>query len=317
MIVKYIAGDSGKEIILNQNYEIAIKECNPYSSVWTYVSREAKYGEVVESFGKDSLKLDMALKFRGSLEQIEDGMESFYQECERDILHKKEGALYIGEWKIKGYFLERSAAPSEEFYGQEMACVFLAPYPFWTRESTYIFPPETPQEEAGINTPAISGDIYQGKKVNNHASIREFKFDFLRPSDRKIRYPMYDFPFDFRKTYGKRTIENTAFYESDFIMTIYGFADEPSILIAGHPYTIHAVVYEGERIVIDSAAGTVKKIGRLGEETNLYNSRDKEYSVFEKIPAGAQILRWSGGFGFDLTLIEERSHPKWNLLSAT
>lgn len=317
MIVKYISGDSGKEIILNQNYQITIKECNPYSSVWTYISREAKYGEVIESFGKDSLKLEMILKFRGSLKQIENEMETFYQECERDILHMKEGELYIGEWKAKGYFLERSAAPSEEFYGQEMSCVFLAPYPFWTKETTYAFLPEEPQEDTGINTPVMSGDVYIGKEIENNAAVREFRFDFLRPSNRKVTYPMYDFPFDFRKTYGKRTIENTAFYESDFIMTIYGFVDEPSILIAGHPYTIHAIAYEGERIVIDSAAGTVKKIGRLGEETNLYNARNKEYSVFKKIPAGVQILRWSGGFGVDLTLLEERSHPKWNLSYAT
>lgn len=317
MIVKYIAGDSGKEMILNQDYQIAIKECNPYSSVWSYVSREAKYGEVIESFGKESLKLEMSLKFRGSLEQIQDGMEEFYQECERDILHKKEGELYIGDWKAKGYFLERSAAPSEEFYGQEMSCVFLAPYPFWIKETNYSFPPEKPQEDAGINTPLITGDVYTGETIGNNATLREFRFDFLRPSDRKVTYPMYDFPFDFRKTYGKHAIENYSFYESDFIMTIYGFVDEPVVIIDGHPYTIHAMAYEGERIVIDSAAGTVKKIGRLGEETNLYNSRDKEYSVFRKIPEGTSILRWSGGFGIDLTIKEERSHPKWNLFSVT
>lgn len=317
MIVKYIAGDSGKEMILNQDYQIAIKECNPYSSVWSYVSREAKYGEVIESFEKEALKLEMSLKFRGSLEQIQDGMEEFYQECERDILHKKEGELYIGDWKAKGYFLERSAAPSEEFYGQEMSCVFLAPYPFWIKETNYSFPPEKPQEDAGINTPVITGDVYAGETIGNNAALREFRFDFLRPSDRKVTYPMYDFPFDFRKTYGKRAIENYSFYESDFIMTIYGFVDEPVVIIDGHPYTIHAMAYEGERIVIDSAAGTVKKIGRLGEETNLYNSRDKEYSVFQKIPEGTSILRWSGGFGIDLTIKEERSHPKWNLSSAT
>lgn len=317
MIVKYVSGDSGKEIILNQKYEIAIKECNPYSSVWTYVSREVKYGEIIESFGKDSLKLEMSLKFRGNLEQIEEGLEEFYQECERDILHKKAGELHIGDWKVKGYFLERSAAPSEEFYGQEVTCTFLAPYPFWVRETTYSFPPEKPKEDDGVNTPMITGGIYTGKEVEHNAALREFQFDFLRPSDWKIKYPMYEFPFDFRKTYGKRAIENCSFHESDFVMTIYGFADEPSVLIAGHPYTIHAMAYEGERIIIDSAAGTVKKIGRLGEETNLYNSRDKEYSVFQKIPAGTNILRWSGGFGINLTIMDERSHPKWNLSSAT
>ena len=83
--------------------------------------------------------------------------------------------------------------------------------------------------------------------------------------------------------------------------------------IAGHPYRVETTVYEGERLVIDSKKGTVKKIGRLGEVVDCYNARQKDYSVFQKIPPGLNVFQWSGGFGVDITLFDERSEPKCSL----
>lgn len=110
----------------------------------------------------------------------------------------------------------------------------------------------------------------------------------------------------------RRTINNPSFADSNFILTIYGFADNPSVMIAGHPYTVYATIYEGERMVINSVDRTVLKIGRLGEVTSLYNSREKIISVFQKIPPGAHVVTWPGSYGIDLTLLDERSEPKWS-----
>lgn len=141
----------------------------------------------------------------------------------------------------------------------------------------------------------------------------EFSFDLSKKSTRKVRYPLFDLPFDFVGVRGQAAIENPSFTSSNFVMTVYGFADTPSVMIAGHPYTIHATVYEGERIVIDSSNRTVIKIGRLGEVTNLYNSREKRYSVFQKIPSGVSPVIWAGSYGIDILLKDERSEPEWSL----
>ena len=47
-----------------------------------------------------------------------------------------------------------------------------------------------------------------------------------------------------------------------------------------------------------------------GKEINLFDYRDKTQSVFERIPGGNLRLNWTGTFGFDLTLFEERSEPR-------
>ena len=122
-----------------------------------------------------------------------------------------------------------------------------------------------------------------------------------------------EFPFDFAPVRGEKILENPSFTDSNFIMTIYGFVESPQVSIAEHPYRVETTVYEGERLVIDSKKGTVKKIGRLGEVVDCYNARQKDYSVFEKIPAGLNVFQWSGGFGIDITLFDERSEPKCSL----
>ena len=47
-----------------------------------------------------------------------------------------------------------------------------------------------------------------------------------------------------------------------------------------------------------------------GQKINAFDLRNKEESVFEQIPPGKLALDWSGTFGFDLTLYEERSEPR-------
>lgn len=70
MIVKYVSGVNGKTFTLNKGYDLAIKECNPHTSAWTYESVSQQFGEKITSFGKEILEMDIRLKFRGTLDGI-------------------------------------------------------------------------------------------------------------------------------------------------------------------------------------------------------------------------------------------------------
>lgn len=201
--------------------------------------------------------------------------------AELDIAALQPGKIMINGYYLQGYLYE-SVKHNYLVDTTYLECKlkFVTDYPFWIKETNFQYLPEIP----------ISG----GGSVLT----------------RNIMFP--EFPFDFYPAKGEETLENPSFMDSNFIMTIYGFVENPQITIAGHPYRVECTVYEGERLVIDSLAHTVKKIGRLGEITNLYNARDKSYSVFKKIPPGTNTFQWSGGFGVDITLFEERSEPKWS-----
>lgn len=202
--------------------------------------------------------------------------------ADRDIFALHPGKIVINGYYMQGYLYEniKSNYLIDDTY-LEYKLKFVTDNPYWIKETTYQYLAEPP--EAVKYTDLETG----------------------------IMFP--EFPFDFAPVRGEKILENPSFTESNFVMTIYGFAESPQVSIAGHPYRVETTVYEGEQLVINSLTHTVQKIGRLGENTNLYNARGKEYSVFRKIPPGTNTLQWSGGFGMDIKLFDERSEPKWSL----
>lgn len=57
----------------------------------------------------------------------------------------------------------------------------------------------------------------------------------------------------------------------------------------------------------------IVKVKTDGTEENLFNSKNNESSIWEKIPAGLSIVSWNGAFGFDIILFNERGTPRWTL----
>ena len=202
--------------------------------------------------------------------------------ADRDIFALQPGKIVINGYYMQGYLYEniKSNYLIDNTY-LEHKLKFVTDNPYWVKETTYQYFPEPPEA---------------------------VKYTELEEG---IMFP--EFPFDFCTETGEEVLINPSFNDSNFIMTIYGFAENPQLNIAGHPYKVEATINEGEQLVINSLAHTVQKIGRLGEITNLYNARGKIYSVFKKIPPGTNTLQWSGGFGVDIKLFDERSEPKWSL----
>jgi phage-related protein len=74
---------------------------------------------------------------------------------------------------------------------------------------------------------------------------------------------------------------------------------------------VNCTVGANEYLTIDSSAKKVFLTAQDGTITNMFNNRNRDSYVFEKIPTGQNVVSWNGGFGFDIILLEERSEPKW------
>jgi hypothetical protein len=98
---------------------------------------------------------------------------------------------------------------------------------------------------------------------------------------------------------------------SDFKIVIYGEAVNPSVVIGGHIYAINGMVGKGETLLIDSISRKITLVTAQGQQINWFDKRARENYIFERIPAGKVSVSWPGDFGFDLTVIEKRSEPKW------
>lgn len=268
----------GERIDLNsENIILQYQEFFNYS--WDAVTKNRK----ITGFKRDSATIPVTVAVTAETEEeYSEIIEGFYQITEKDILAVTPGKLYVDEQYLNCYIsgdIKQDAFKGILFQVKNLTLV--TDFPYWIKETTYQYFPEPPEA---------------------------VKYTELEEG---IMFP--EFPFDFAPVRGEKILENPSFTDSNFIMTIYGFAEGPQVSIAGHPYRVETTIYEGERLVIDSKKGTVKKIGRLGEVVDCYNARQKDYSVFQKIPPGLNVFQWSGGFGIDITLFDERSEPKCSL----
>lgn len=277
-MVKY--QNSIGEIYSLQEFGVKIKNAKLHSYSWNVIERKHRFGAAVRDFKKDAIEYKIELRISGTDNRKKEIENILFEAFERDINTKRPGKLLYDDYYIECYITASETSP-DEYFGLKKTITAYCPYPFWIKETTYQYFPEPPEA---------------------------VKYTELEEG---IMFP--EFPFDFCTETGEEVLINPSFNDSNFIMTIYGFAENPQVNIAGHPYKVEATINEGEQLVINSLTHTVQKIGRLGEITNLYNARGKIYSVFKKIPPGTNTLQWSGGFGVDIKLFDERSEPKCSL----
>ena len=62
---------------------------------------------------------------------------------------------------------------------------------------------------------------------------------------------------------------------------------------------------------IDTFKSTITKYSSNGVQSNIFNSRNKSYDTFKKIPQGSFDVTAAGAKKVDIVLIERRSEPKW------
>lgn len=205
-------------------------------------------------------------------------MNRLHELAEADIIAKIPGKIYIGDYYMSGYIIGSAKA---EYLITKRLCkltlTFASDNRAWYRDQKHVF---------SLNG-STEGDINNG-----------------------IDYP-YDYPFDYAPAIVGRRIRNDAICDSAFRLQIYGEVQDPSILVGDHVYAVKGYLRAGEVLTIDSVTKTIIHTSMYGVRTNWFDFRNRENYIFEPIPPGQSIVGWDGTFGFDLTIIEERSEPRW------
>ena len=142
--------------------------------------------------------------------------------------------------------------------------------------------------------------------------LKETKYSFERErrTAEGISYP-FSYPFIYGSDGGIRDIVNDYIKPCNFKLTIYGPASNPSIIINGNAYTVYTDISSQEYIEIDSLNRKAVRVNNIGERKSVFGLQDFRYEIYKKIDIGFNQISWSGAFGFDLLLYEERSRPKW------
>ncbi len=194
--------------------------------------------------------------------------------AEADIVAKIPGKIFAGDYYTSGYI---TASVKSNYLIRKKYCkielTFTSDDPTWYRERTYSFFPTSNEFSGGVDYP-------------------------------------HDYPYDYAVSLNGRKIVSDSVGTSAFRLLIYGEVTNPTIKINGHNYMVMGTIGKGETLLVDSLTKTIT-LTALGKKTNWFDKRSRDEYIFEPLPAGQSTVTWSGSFGFDLTVIEKRSEPKW------
>lgn len=273
VLLKYVAS-SGNEYNLKAD-SIRTLTANYHRWNWGAEGTTLQYGMRVAHFTRAAAVYETTLLFYGSKLAIKDTLNALHEDFERDVRLMTPGRIIWGSYYIDCYVNDSSTEPTENNVNPKNTVKLFCPHPFWIREIKHSF-------------------AVQSAPVGQ--SFLDYDYDYE-----------YDYYLGSRGTDLWRTGSPFA---SDFRMVIFGAVTNPRVIINGYPYQVFATINSGEYLSIDSRKNTVTKVQSNGTRVNMFDSRNKEQSVFEPIPGGNLLVSWSGAFGFDLTLYQERSEPR-------
>ena len=200
-----------------------------------------------------------------------------FEIVEKDVLAMQHGRIILGDYYLRCYVVksQKKNYLSTKRY-LEVTLTLTTDFPYWIKETSSNF---------------LRNDL-------QHEKSKWLEYD-------------YDFPHDYLNDVRSDVLSNKNFVASNFRLMINGPCENPIIHISDHAYQVKCTVEAGEYLTVDSVAKTITKTGVDGTITNLFNRRNKESYIFEKIPAGENSISWNGTFSFEIILHEERSEPKW------
>lgn len=195
---------------------------------------------------------------------------------EKDVLAMKHGRIIIGDYYYRCY-VTKSQKGEYLYCGKrymKLTLTLTSDFPYWVKETSFIYR------------------------------------NVFGSSGQNLDYP-FDYPFDYFPGTGHRKLNNTGFVGTNFRMIIHGRCENPTVYISGHKYQVNCVIEANEYLTIDSVTKKIYKTAIDGTVTNMFSKRDRDSYIFEKIPPGMNTVIWDGNHGVDITLLEERSEPKW------
>ena len=269
--IKYI--NHRNEVIEFGKAGLYVNESDLHNFAWSVTSKNNK----ISGFKKGIVSKTIPLVIKCATDAQGLAMRNrIFEVMEKDVLAVKHGRLVIGDYYLKCFAVESKKSDYSINNGyMKISLKISTDFPYWIKEKTVTF---------GYGSGGSEGT----------------NLDFNR-----------DFPSDYTSNMLGQALNNADFVESNFIINIYGAAENPSVVIAGHTYEVGTSIAANEYLTIDSTNKTVILTHTDGSTTNCFNLRNKDSYIFQKIPSGLSNVSASGGFKFDVILLEERSEPKW------
>jgi len=208
--------------------------------------------------------------------------ETMYEIFDRDVRAQKMGTLYIGDFWINCYIIASEKKQYNNGVIIEEEITLLSDFT-WHKTVKRVF---------GVSSGGGGGQDY----------------DFLDFS--------YDFEYDYGSAYGSndtRFLASEAIAPFNFRIEFTGPVENPTLIVGGQTYRVFTSVLQDEVLIVDSIEKRVYRHRPDGVDVNEFDNRDRDYYIFEPMPAEGDdtLVVWQEGHIVTLYAYIERSEPKW------
>lgn len=215
--------------------------------------------------------------YADSAKELADALEDLEKHFGKDISALSAGKLWIGNRFMRCWCRTGKKELSRDFVSMAKVTLSVMPeIPVWCRETVY------------AHLPGVSEDV-QGHKYS------------------------YRYPYRYGTGMSGINIYNMSYLPSPMRIIFYGPAVNPRIVMDGKVIGVNTTLLAGEYAVIDQLMRQIYKISKDGVRTNIFDSRVKNGLVFDFALPGTSFVNISSDAGVDITVIEQRSEPRWSL----
>lgn len=240
---------------------------------WTVTTKNDR----ITGFKKGVTTKTLSLQFVCNNEQEAAAVKNnFYEHFEIDVLRAAPGYFEINGYKYNCYVIK--SAKSEYLANKRLLVLKLT---------------ITTDDDAWI------------KETTHTLDFKE-----LQEADDALKYT-FNYPFTYRRNSSVNII-NTGLISTEGIIRIYGPAINPLVKIDANVYQVNETLESNEFLEINTKEKSIYKFSSYGDKTNIFNLRNKNYNVFEPIPAGAVNVSANDEFKVDIVCRERRGEPRWN-----
>ena len=278
----FYENNRGEKINLSQfPYWLNVEPMFNYE--WEYTKRAHRRGQIIAGFTKTVTSVDLVLHIIGRTKSIRDNaIDNFNSIIEADIFDGKAGKITCGNWYTYGYIVASKNSK-------------------WQYNAPVIKKTITLVKEQDSWYRTIVKKSYEADKYEPQVESWCKNFE-----------PNYDYQYDFMTDFESSVrLNNPDSLPSNFIIYIQGYANRPAVNIGDYTYRINVEVGDGAVLEINSVTKKAIVHQPDGTDMNVFGARDPDFYLFERIPTGDNAVTTNGSFTWEITLIEERSEPRW------
>ena len=238
---------------------------------WSYESSNNKIDSFYKEIQSRSLKIDSHRNSGQSARSVQANLVDLF---EADVVQNKRGRIYVDNYYMPCNIIKDKKTLWETNVVVSSEFSLVTDYPYWIREKKI---------------------TYERKQASDTGYLD---------------YP-YDYPYDYSPNDIAVYLENTEVMPADFKLVIQGPCENPQVTIGQNKCQIMATLSSYEYIVLNSMDRTIYKVSSTGTVTNVFESLNRNYENFAKIPQGKHIISINGTFKMEITMYMKRSEPRW------